>query len=108
MHGHDTDLATLADEDTRHRMVDGARRMNSRRKPPYWTDWIPGVSIKNRGRIEPAAARGIEQPSSVVIRRPPPRLKLTQVQPNAGSMIHCPLVKGDQPRPAPNGRQPYP
>src|SRR5437016_5445225 len=93
MHGHDTDLATLADEDTRHRMVDGARRMNSRRKPPYWTDWIPGVSIENRGRIEPAAARGIEQPSSIVIGRPPPRLKTNPGPAKRG--IHDPLPVGE-------------
>src|SRR5439155_11330836 len=93
MHGHDTDLATLADEDTRHRMVDGARRMNSRRKPPYWPDWIPGVSIKNRGRIKPAAARGIEEPSSVVIGRPPPRLKTDPGPAKRG--IHDPLPVGE-------------
>ncbi len=40
MHGHDAYFATLADEDTRHRMVDGARRMNSRRRPSYWANRV--------------------------------------------------------------------
>src|SRR5207253_10790841 len=38
MHGHDTDLATLADEDTGHGMIDGARWMSSRRDTPYRTN----------------------------------------------------------------------
>src|SRR5207248_11311512 len=89
MHGHDTDLATLADEDTRHRMVDGARRMNPRWDPPYRTNWIPRVSVENRGGIKPAAAGGIEKPSPIPLGRPTPGLKADPSPAKPG--IHDPL-----------------
>ena len=93
MHGHDTDLATLADEDTRHGMIDGARWMNSRRDTPYRTNRITRVSVENRGGIKPAAAGGIEKPSPIVVGRPTPGLKADPSPAKPG--IHDPLSVGE-------------
>src|SRR5258708_35378241 len=48
--------------------------MNSRGGPPSGTERVPGVAVENRRRIKPAATRGIEKPSSIVIGSPAPRL----------------------------------
>src|SRR6266851_7095426 len=74
MHGHDAGLAAIANEDSRHRMIHGTGGMNAFGESPHRTDGIPRVSVKSRRRIKPAAAGGIEEPSSVVVGRPAPRL----------------------------------
>ena len=48
MHGHDAALAALANEDSRHWMIDGARRMNATGETPSRDNSIPRVSVENR------------------------------------------------------------
>src|SRR2546426_1797516 len=90
MHGHDTALAALANEDSRHWMIDGARGMNATGETPSRDNSIPRVSVENRRGVKPAAAGRIEEPSSIVIRSPAPRLKANPGVAERG--IHGPLA----------------
>ena len=96
VHGHDTGLAAIANENSRHRMIDGARRMNAARAPSR-TDKISRVSVEKRRGIKPAAAGGIEEPSSVMIGSPTPWLVADPSRAKAG--IHNPLPISER-RPA--------
>src|SRR6202521_1116603 len=89
MHGHDAALAALTNEDSRHRTIDGTRGMNAPGEPLSRADWITWVSIENWRGIKPAATGGIEEPSSIVIGSPAPRL-IAHPSP-AKSGIHEPL-----------------
>lgn len=74
VHGDNTKLAAIANEDRRYRTIDRMRRMNPLGEAPHWTDRIARVSVENRRRIKPAAAGGIEQPAAIVIRSIAPGL----------------------------------
>jgi hypothetical protein len=92
MHRHDAIRAALANEDCCNRMINRVRRVN--RKPPSsGTDRITRVTVKNRGRIEPAATRRVEEPSPVVKRGPAPRLIAHPSPAKRG--IHVPLPIGE-------------
>ena len=76
MHRHDAALAALANEHARHRTIDGTRGMNATREPLSRHDGVSvSISVENRRGIKPAPARGIEEPSSIVIGSPAPRLR---------------------------------
>src|SRR5947207_12898195 len=88
MHRHDAALAALANEHARHRTIDGTRGMNATREPLSRYAGV-SVSVENRRGIKPAAARGIEEPSSIVIGSPAPRLRASPGP--AELRIHDPL-----------------
>jgi hypothetical protein len=55
-------------------MIDDARWINAAREVPSRNTSISWVPVKNGRGIKPAAAGGIEEPTSIVIRSPAPRL----------------------------------
>jgi hypothetical protein len=45
VHGDDTGFAAVANENRRHRTIDGMRGMNTPGESPSWTDKVSRVSI---------------------------------------------------------------
>src|SRR5258708_40300012 len=86
VHRHDAAVHALSNENSRHRMIDDARWINATREVPSRNTSISWVSVKNRRRIKPAATGGIEEPPSIVIGSPAPRLVADPGV--AKSMIH--------------------
>jgi hypothetical protein len=74
MHRHDAALATFANENSRHRTIDKAGRMNDLGVSRHRAESVPRVSVKDRRGIKPAAAGRVEEPSTIVIGGPAPRL----------------------------------
>jgi len=94
VHRHDAALHALSNENSRHRMIDDARWINATREVPSRNTSISWVSVKNGRGIKPAAAGGIEEPSSIVIRSPAPRLIADPGVAKRG--IHDPLPIGER------------
>jgi hypothetical protein len=72
MHGHDAKFAVLANEDCRCSPIEERmRRMNDGREAPSRTS---PRSVNHWRCIKPAAAAGVEEPATVMVRSPAPRL----------------------------------
>src|SRR5215469_4717322 len=75
MHGNETHIPLAVNEHCRDRMIDGARRMNSRRESPNGNARARIVAVNDRRRVKPAAAAGIKEPAAVMVGSPAPRLE---------------------------------
>src|SRR5271169_4054288 len=94
MHGHDRELAVLADENSGRRAIERVRWMDDGRRPLYRVTTVASVAEVRWWRIEPSAARGVKQPTTVVIRSPTPRLIASKCPAETG--IPHPLAHGER------------
>ena len=94
VHGHDSELAVLANENSCRCVIERARRMDDGRSAPDRVSSVTSIAVVRWRRIKPPATRGVKKPATIMVRSPTPRLVAGKSPAETG--IHNPLAHGER------------